>query len=155
MGRFGIVAVAIIIWPRSKKTPPASAEGTRWRGGFFDGAKFMLIEPPRECIFMISTWRVRMIEYRCDKVRFQYKFVLSTLLDIIRVDSMANYVLSMYLYLQIPSDEYRYDTAFHARPDRAVRPGSHIAARGFQRTIVIIAEPRYGACHYGKRDGHA
>ena len=39
---------------------------------------------------------------------------------------------------------------FSARPERAVRPGSHIAARGFERTIVIIAESRYGACRYGK-----
>ena len=97
MGRFGIDAVAIIIWPRAKKSPPASAKGTRWRGDFFDRAEFMLIEPPRECIFMISTWRVRVIEYRCDKVRFQYKYVLSTLLVIIRVDSITNYVLSTYL----------------------------------------------------------
>ena len=66
-------------------------------GDFFDRAEFMLIEPPCECIFMISTWRVRVIEYRCDKVRFQYKYVFSTLLVIIRVDSITNYVLSTYL----------------------------------------------------------
>ena len=108
----------------------------------------MLIEPPYECIFMISTWRVRVIEYRCDKVRFQYKYVLSTLLDIIHVVRITNSVLSTYLYLQIPRDEYRSDTVFHARPERAVTPGSHIAARGFERTIVIIAGPRHGACRY-------
>ena len=135
-----------ILWPRAKKSPPASAKGTRWRGDFFDRAEFMLIEPPRECIFMISTWRVRVIEYRCDKVRFQYKYVLSTLLGIIRVDSITNYVLSTYLQLQIPGYEYRRDTLFHARLERAVTPGSHIAARGFERTIVIIAGPRQGAC---------
>ena len=67
----------------------------------------MLIKPPHECIFMISTWRVRVIEYRCDQVRFQYKYVLSTLLAIIRVDSISNYVLSTYLLLQIPRYEYR------------------------------------------------
>ena len=97
---------------------------------------------------MISTWRVRVIEYRCDKLRFQYKYVFSTLLDIIRVDRITNYVLSTYLYLQIPRYEYRCDTAFHARLERGMRPGSHIAASGFERTIVIIAGPRYGACRY-------
>ena len=97
VGIIGIDAVAIIIWPRAKNPPPASAKGTRWRGDFFDRAEFMLIEPPRECIFMIRTWRVLVIEYCCDKVRFQYKYVLSTLLVIIRVDSITNYVLSTYL----------------------------------------------------------
>ena len=46
---------------------------------------------------MISTGRVRVIEYRYDKVRFQYKYVFSTLLAIIRVDSITSYVLSTYL----------------------------------------------------------
>ena len=97
MGITSIDAVAIIIGPWAKKPPPASAKGTRWRGDFFDRAEFMLIEPPRECIFLIRTWRVLVVEYRCDKVRFQYKYVLSTLLAIIRVDSISKYVLSTYL----------------------------------------------------------
>ena len=46
---------------------------------------------------MISTGQGRVIEYRYDKVRFQDKYVLSTLLVIIRVDSITNYVLSTYL----------------------------------------------------------
>ena len=46
VGRIGIDAVAIILWPRAKKFPPASAKGTRWRGDFFDRAEFMLIDPP-------------------------------------------------------------------------------------------------------------
>ena len=96
MGRIGTDAVAIIIWPRQKKSPPASAKGTRWRGDFFDRAEFVLIAPPRECIFMIRTGRVRVIEYRYDKVRFQYKYVFSTLLAIIRVDSITNYVRSQF-----------------------------------------------------------
>ena len=91
---------------------------------------------------MMSTWRVRAIEYRCDLVRFQYKYVFRTLLAIIRVDSISNYVLSTYLLLQISRYEYRCDTLFHARVERAVTPGSHIAARGFERTIVIIVGPR-------------
>ena len=74
---------------------------------------------------------------------------------IICVVRITNFVLSTYLYLQIPRYEYFCDTAFHPRPESAVRPGLHIAARGFERTIVIIAEPRYGACRYGKRNGHA
>ena len=91
-----------------KEIPPCQRQRDALAGGdFFDRAEFMLIESPRECIFMISTWRVRVIEYRCDKVHFQYKYVLSTLLVIIRVDSITNYVLSTYLLLQIPRYEYR------------------------------------------------
>ena len=81
-----------------KEIPPLPAPKRRAGGGIsLTGQSLCLLNPPRECIFMIRTWQERVIEYRCDKVRFQYKYVLSTLLVIIRVDSITNYVLSTYL----------------------------------------------------------
>ena len=96
---------------------------------------------------------IRRIECRYDKLIFSTNYGLSSLLDIVHTVTTGSFSV------QIPGVYVRSSavvtSSLSERPERAVWPGPHIAARGFERTIVSIAESRYGACHYGKREGHA
>ena len=124
-----------------KETPPCQRQRDLLAGGFlWPGRVYAYWTPSRVHLhdkYVASTCgRVPLRQ-----IRFQYKYVLSTLLDIIHVVRITNYVLSTYLYLQILSNEYRSDTAFHARPERALRPGSAIMTIVRSKPLAAICEP--------------